>query len=239
MRQQQERILWLDMARALAVVGMVVYHFTFDLAMFGYIPAPTPVTGFWAIFARAVAGSFIALAGFGLVLAHWRGIGWRRFWRRLGIVAAGAALVSLATWFVMPGQFVFFGILHSIALSSVIGLAFLRLHWVGMLGLAAAVIALPQVWRDVIFDAPPLWFVGLSAHVRPSIDFEPFFPWFGAFLIGMAVAKLMLSAGPMARSTPTPAMERVSFIGRHSLVIYLIHQPVLIGLFISWNWLNG
>ncbi|WP_050526148.1 DUF1624 domain-containing protein [Pseudorhodobacter aquimaris] len=239
MTQQHERILWLDMARALAVVGMVIYHFTFDLAMFGYIHAATPVTGFWAVFARAVAGSFIALAGFGLVLAHGRGIGWRRFWRRFGVIAAGAALVSFATWSVMPDQFVFFGILHSIVLSSLIGLAFLRLHWVGILGLAAGVIVLPQLWRDVVFDAPPLWFVGLSAHVRPSMDFEPLFPWFGTFLIGMAGAKLLLARGPLARKAPSPAMAWASFAGRHSLVIYLIHQPVLIGLFIGWNWLHG
>jgi uncharacterized membrane protein len=230
-----QRIVWLDVARAVAVLGMVVYHFTFDLAMFGYIDPQTPVTGFWALFARAVAGSFIALAGFGLVLSHGQGIGWARFWRRFGIVAGAAGLVTLATYFVMPGQFIYYGVLHSIAVSSLLGLAFLRLPAGVLIVAAAGVIELPMVWRSEAFDAPMLWWVGLSPYVRPSMDFEPLFPWFGPFLIGMAVAKLVLARGNLARGDA----GGIGFIGRHSLMIYLVHQPILIGLFSGWVWLNG
>lgn len=234
-----ERIVWLDIARAVAVLGMVVYHFTFDLAMFGYIGPYTAVTGFWAVFARAVAGSFLVLAGFSLVLSHGRGVAWDRFWRRLAVIAGAAGLVSLATWFAMPEQFVFYGILHAIAVSSVLGLAFLRLPWWGLLGIAALMLYLPLVWRDAVFDAPLLWWIGLSPSVPPSMDFEPLFPWFAPFLAGMAVAKLMMSRGPLVRRVTPPRLAWLSFVGRHSLVIYLIHQPLMIGLFIGWLRLNG
>lgn len=233
------RILWLDIARSVAVLGMVIYHFTFDLAMFGYIAPETPVTGFWAVFARVVAGSFIALAGFGLVLSHGRGIVWPRFWRRLAVIAAAAALVSLATWFVMPEQFIFYGILHAIALSSLLGLAFLRLHWAVLLAVAAVMLGLPLLWQDFLFDTPVLWWIGLSPSVPPSMDFEPLFPWFGPFLLGMVVAKLMLARGPLARSVASDAMARATFVGRHSLIVYLAHQPLMIGLFLGWLRLNG
>lgn len=234
-----ERIVWLDIARAVAVLGMVVYHFTFDLAMFGYIGPYTAVTGFWAVFARAVAGSFLALAGFSLVLSHGRGVIWHRFWRRLAVIAGAAGLVSLATWFAMPEQFVFYGILHAIAVSSVLGLAFLRLPWWVLLGGAALMLYLPLVWRDAVFDVPLLWWIGLSPSVPPSMDFEPLFPWFAPFLAGMSAAKLMLARGPLARRATPPQLTWLSFVGRHSLVIYLIHQPLMIGLFIGWLRLNG
>jgi uncharacterized membrane protein len=234
----ETRLLWLDVARTVAVIGMVIYHFTFDLGMFGFIDGNTPVTGFWAVFARSVAGSFVALAGFSLFLSHQRGIKWGAFWRRMGILVGCAALITLATYFAMPQQFIFFGILHSIALASLLGLAFLRLPWVVTLLVAAAVLAVPQLYRDVAFDAPWLLWVGLAPGFPQTMDYEPMFPWFGAFLLGMSAAQLMLSRGPLVRKAASPLMARVTWIGRHSLVIYLVHQPVIIGLFNLYFWMR-
>lgn len=225
------RVLWLDMARALAVLGMVIYHFTFDLGMFGFLEPYTAVTGFWAIFARAVAGSFLALAGFSLYLTHQNGINWPGFWRRFGILAGSAALITVATYVAMPAQFIFFGILHSIALSSLLGLAFLRLPWVVTLLVACGVLALPQVYRDVAFDTPLLAWVGLAPRFPSTMDYEPLFPWFGAFLLGLGAAQIMLARGPLRREVPSAALARLTWPGRHSLIIYLLHQPILIGLF--------
>jgi uncharacterized membrane protein len=235
---QTGRILWLDILRAVAVLGMVIYHFTFDLAMFGFIAPQTPVTGLWAAFARAVAGSFLVLAGFGLVLAQGRALAWPQFWRRFAVIAGAAALVTTATYLAMPQQFIFFGILHSIALSSLLGLAFLRLPWGAVLTAAVAVLALPQLWRHEAFAAPVLWWVGLAPTFPPSMDYEPVFPWFGAFLLGMVAAKAMLARGPLARRVATGWAGRVACVGRHSLPIYLAHQPVLIAGFIAYDWLQ-
>jgi uncharacterized membrane protein len=164
-------------------------------------------------------------------LSHQRGIKWGAFWRRMGILVGCAALITLATYFAMPQQFIFFGILHSIALASLLGLAFLRLPWVVTLLVAAAVLAVPQLYRDVAFDAPWLLWVGLAPGFPQTMDYEPVFPWFGAFLLGMSAAQLMLSRGPLVRKAASPLLARVTWIGRHSLVIYLVHQPVIIGLF--------
>jgi uncharacterized membrane protein len=232
------RILWLDMARSLAVIGMVIYHFTFDLGMFGFIAAATPVTGFWAVFARAVAGSFMALAGFSLVLAHGRGIVWARFWRRFGVLVGCAALITVATYFVMPAQYIFFGILHSIALSSLLGLAFLRLPWAATFLVAAVVLTLPQIYRDAAFDTPLLIWLGLAPGFPPTMDFEPLFPWFGAFLLGVALARFSKSGAGLARGVASPMMRILTWPGQHSLVIYLAHQPILIGLFNLYFWLR-
>lgn len=231
------RIAALDLARTAALLGMVVYHFTYDLDFFGLIPARTATTGGWAQFAKVVAGSFLFLAGVSLVLAHGRGVRWRPFLRRLAVLAAAAAAISTATWFAMPGRHVFFGILHCIAAASVAGLAFLRAPVAVVLAAAAAAWLAPDLVR---IDAPGLAWTGLSARPVTAVDYVPFFPWVAPFLLGLAAARLATGAGLWARLAsdgPPGALGRIAaWPGRHSLVIYLVHQPVLIASI--WLWLQ-
>jgi uncharacterized membrane protein len=228
----KSRIGLIDVARGGALAAMAIYHFTWDLEFFGYIEPGTTAFGGWKLFARAIASSFLFLVGVSLVLAHARGIRWQPFLRRLAMIAVAAAVISLVTWFAVPGGFIFFGILHQIALASLIGLAFLRLPWPMTLIAAALVIAAPHYLRSSLFDPPLLWWVGLSSADPPSNDYVPLFPWTGAVLAGIAATKLAASLGLLtALSTVRPGRWAApfTFAGRHSLAFYLIHQPVLIG----------
>jgi len=229
------RIWLVDLARSLALLGMVVFHFTFDLQMFGLVAPGTVQAGlFWGL-ARAVAGSFLALAGVSLWLAHGEGIRWRAFWQRWLMLAGAAALVSLATRIAMPQGWVYFGILHSIALGSLLGLAFLRLPgWVN-LGLGLALIGLSAPLAQMLdWNLPALRFLGLGTLPAYTMDYEPLFPWFGPLLIGLGLARL---AGPLwPRLARITGPEALAWPGRHSLAIYLIHQPLLIGGL--WLWLR-
>lgn len=229
-----QRVVVLDMARTLALVCMVIFHFTFDLMLFGYLPAGYVFSGFWPLFARAIAGSFLFLAGVSLWLAHGRGLRWPSFWRRFAIVAGAAALVSVATRFGLGEAWVRFGILHAIAASSLIGVAFLRLPvWV-TLATAIAIFAAPWGLQSPAFAAPWLLWLGLSPEVPPMMDFEPLLPWTAPFLVGVALGKLGSQTGAWARlMLPTPDRASLAAFlvwpGRHSLSLYLIHQPVLFG----------
>ena len=90
------RILAIDVARTVAILMMVTFHFTYDLEMFGFIPGGTTTHGFWALFARATAGSFLFLVGFSLYLSHGQGIRWPSFWKRFAKqVTACPALVKV------------------------------------------------------------------------------------------------------------------------------------------------
>lgn len=226
------RLEAIDLARGAALAAMAIYHFAWDLEFFGYAPPGMTAAGGWKLFARAIASSFLFLVGVSLFLAHARGIRWRSFLRRLAMVGAAAAAISLATWIAVPGGFIFFGILHQIALASVLGLAFLRLPTAVTLLVAAVVVAAPLFLRSAIFDHPALWWVGLSPQNPRSNDYVPLFPWFGAVLFGMAAARLSEAAGlfrRMATFSPGSWSRPLQMAGRHSLAVYLVHQPLLIG----------
>ena len=232
--QTSKRIDLIDVARGGALVAMAIYHFAWDLEFFGWMAPGTSVSGGWLYFARAIASSFLFLVGVSLVLAHQQGTHWPSFWRRIAQVAGSAALISVVTWFAIPGGFIFFGILHAIALFSLIGLLFVRLHWLIPLLAASAVLL---VWRNFdhdVFSNPILWWVGLAPIAPSANDYVPTFPWLAPVLIGISAATLMqarnvwnhLSSVQLA----APVQSPLTFIGRHSLIFYLVHQPILLGL---------
>lgn len=225
------RIDAIDIARGTALLAMAIYHFAWDLEFFGYVPPGMTAVGGWKLFARCIASSFLFLVGVSLYLGHARGIRWPGFWRRLAMVAGAAMAITVVTWIAVPGGFIFFGILHEIAVASLLGLLFLRLPAAVTLIVAAAVIAAPHYLRSPFFDDPWWWWTGLSENRPRSNDFVPVFPWFGAVLIGIAAAKLADRSGLFARLAAMRAPRwswPLSFGGRHSLAFYLIHQPVLI-----------
>ena len=229
--QSRSRIPAIDIARGVALAAMAIYHFTWDLEFFGYANSGLTAVGGWRLFARCIASSFLFLVGVSLFLGHAKVIRWPGFLRRLAMVGGAALAISLVTYFAVPGGFIFFGILHQIALASLLGLLFLRLPAVVTLLAAAAVIAAPFYLRSPFFDHPAWWWVGLSTANPRSNDYVPLFPWFGAVLAGIALAKLGEAAGLFRRLAtihPGRWSRPLVFGGRHSLAFYLIHQPVLI-----------
>lgn len=220
------RVGWIDLARVAALAGMVVFHFARDLEIFGLVPHGLTMSGGWALFARLVAGSFVFLSGMSLVLAHGAGLRWGAWRRRFLMIVGAAGLVSLATYAAFPQRFVYFGILHSIAAASLIGLAVLRLPAWGMALTGAAVVALHLTIGRALFDSVWLAWTGLSSTVRPSLDFLPLVPWLAPFLFGMALARAVDLRALPALQLPAA----LTWISRHSLSVYLVHQPVLLGV---------
>lgn len=230
----ERRLPIIDAARALALLAMACFHSLWDLGNLRLTTENYAATSVGRHAAEGIAGSFLVLVGIGLVLMNGRGIRPGPTLRRLGRVVAGALLVTLATRIVFPDAYVFFGILHCIAVASVIGLPFLFLPWPVTLAAAAAILAAPHFVEADWLDSPFLWFLGLGRITPRTNDYVPLFPWFGLVLAGIVLGRVALPA--LARSrlgawAPRSAPARAAaFAGRHSLAVYLIHQPVLFGL---------
>lgn len=228
------RFILLDLLRSAALLSMAIFHFAYDLQFFGVLPAGTTSAGGWEVFARSIAASFLFLAGFSLYLAHGRKLNTGPFLRRLGLLSASAALVSGVSFFVFPDQMVHFGILHCIAVSSVLGLLFLRQSSVLIVAVAFVFLAAPELLRSEVFNHTFLYWLGFSTQTPSSLDFEPIFPWFAPFLLGLALAKEFTKRGFLLGSPSKAHPNRITKIlawpGRHSLMVYLVHQPVLLAL---------
>lgn len=237
------RISWIDAARGLALLAMAAYHFTWDLAAFRWIDPALIMSRPFHLLGHAIASTFLLLVGVSLVLARTtRGHAlWRdpRYWRRWAQIAAGAAAISLVSFQMFPQAPIFFGILHCIALSSLVALPFVEAPVVLTLGAAALALAAPSLFASTAFDPRALWWTGLETVTPASNDFRPLLPWLGFVLLGVAAANFPLPdanrAFPMSAipgDTPgktPPASKPLAFLGRHSLAFYLIHQPILYG----------
>lgn len=205
----------IDCLRAFAIVLMVIYHFSWDLAMSGLIERSTFTSLPMTVIGRSCLSLFLFCVGYSLAISHARGPRWQAFGKRLLKITLAAGAVSLATRVAFPDAWIYFGILHCIAVSSVLALAFLRLPLVAL----AAGIALMTAWWGFGTTLP--WY-----HAgRPSLDYIALFPWFGMVLIGIGAHHLRLHERIHA-----PSNTAIQWLSRHSLMIYLLHQPPLLAV---------
>lgn len=228
------RIPLFDVLRGTALAAMAAYHFSWDLEFFGLATLGVTENPLWIAFARSIAASFLALVGVSLVLAHGGGIRWRGFLRRLVTVGIAAAAITLLSFFADPDGIIWFGILHCIAASSLFGLPFLRAPIWLVVATALACLAAPAFLASPTFNGAAWLWLGLASEPIPSNDYNPLLPWFGCVLAGIAVARIVLPHAEGAawaqwqpRSTVSCAL---ALAGRHSLLVYLVHQPILMGL---------
>jgi uncharacterized membrane protein len=226
----KSRIPLVDVLRGVALAAMAIYHFVWDLSFFSLADFGPTENPLWIWFARATAGSFLVLVGVGLYLAHGDGVRWPGFLRRLVMIVAAALAISVASWFADSEGVILFGILHCIAVSSVIGLLFLRVPVALVIALAVFCLAAPSVLASPAFNGLGFVWLGLASEVLPADDYNPLLPWFGMVLLGIAVAR-MIPRDKWPAWQPHDAVTRaLALIGRHSLLFYLLHQPVLLGI---------
>ncbi len=236
------RYIFIDVWRGLAIIGVVIYHFGWDLTFFGFIPSSFMFSGPVTLFARALAGSFMFLAGVSLVLAHCRRTRWRKFLKRLAKLVAAAAAISGITYFLFPEEFIYFGILHAIALASLLGLAFLRLPTSLVFLASLVVLAAPFLLETSAFDPRAIAWIGFAADPPIANDFVPVFPWFGVTLAGIAFAQFFVAKQGMRNAMPQTtgrfSIKSLTWAGQRTLPIYLLHQPLLFVGFVMFTRLS-
>lgn len=218
----------IDFVRGLAIVFMVVFNYTFALDFLD-IYKITEGWLFWWLFPRAVAGTFILLSGMAVTISYSRNKSKRRrIMRGLKIFCWGLIITAI-TWLFLPSGAIVFGILHLIGLSVILSIFFVGFKKLNLiLGIVAIVIGF--YLERFTFDFPWLLWLGLMPPSFSTLDYFPLLPWFGVFLIGMFFGNRFYKNGKrIFKIAKEPASTKpLNFLGRHSLLIYLLHQPILI-----------
>jgi uncharacterized membrane protein len=200
-------------------------------------------SGSWAIFARGIASTFLFVLGVSLTLRYSRLkshlSGWplfRKFLLRGVKIFAWGMVVTVVTYFALGHGYVIFGILHLLGLSTVLAYPFLRSRWASLVA-AIVVIGLGIYVSDLRSPLPWLLWLGVMQTNRYMVDFYPVLPWSGVALLGV-FAGLTLYPGGIPRFTLPDLTQKapvrgLTFLGRHALLIYLVHQPILFAVLIA------
>jgi uncharacterized membrane protein len=222
------RLGGVDALRGGAICLMIVYHFAFDLRFYRVIAADFENDPFWLGLRAIIVSGFMALVGISLVLADRAGGAPAHFWRRIGLIGACALAVSAASWAVFPRSFIYFGILHSIAVASVLAWPFARRPGVAF-GIGCGVIAAGLAWSHPAFDARYLSWIGFVTAKPVTEDYVPLAPWAGVVFVGIALGNRLADRGFGALVPLATAPGWLRWLGRHSLAVYMVHQPLLLG----------
>ena len=226
------RLALVDALRGFAVAQMIVYHFIYDLAYFGWVNLAMTRDQPWVAWRAAIVTQFLLLVGVSLVLRTSFKPSAGDFWKRWAQIAAAGLLVSAGSWLVFGPRFIYFGILHFVAASLLIARPLLPLGaWNIVLG--AACIAFGLSYTNEFFNTPPATVNGFMTFKPRTEDYVPLFPWIGVVLIGGGGAALWQRAQWRVPVALTLLNERAPrwllFLGTWALTVYLIHQPILLG----------
>ena len=215
----KRRIDLLDAWRTLAIALMLVYHFLYDLYIFGVLSSNQLFSAPLNLLERFICSSFILLAGASARFSR------NNLRHGLIVLAAGLAVEIGAA---AAGQTIRWGVLMLLGTSMVIW------HFLGDYlqkcspYVSLALFLFTRWWTGVTpVSVGWLYPLGLMAPGFYSADYFPLLPWFFLFLLGFFLWPMVREAGIWEwprRQNP------VSWIGRHTIWIYLAHQPVLYGI---------
>lgn len=231
------RYMELDLLRTCAVFCMIIYHAAYDLAIFYHwkIPLSSPA---WMIFQRGTAGLFVLLVGISFAISwdRHRAKSTTRYplkylYRGLGLLACGLA-VTAVTFLIDPHTYVRFGILHLIGTTILLLPLFAPMRRWNMI-ISLFMFLLSSAIHHITLTTPFLLPLGIPYLGFHSVDYFPLLPWFGVALMGYVIGDTVYVRGKAVRqSFPLTLHTRwapiLTWPGRHALLLYLLHQPLLL-----------
>ncbi|HIK01656.1 TPA: DUF1624 domain-containing protein [archaeon] len=233
---EKDRLWEIDALRGIAITAMIAFHFLFDLNYFGSLGWKIGQGGWW-IFARSIALTFILLVGISLTLSYNRNRRSLEHYTRRGLkIFSWGLLITAVTWIFLEEGTIYFGILHFIGLSVILAYPFLARRKsafvVGLLALFAGIIMM-----ETRVQTYSLLWLGIAPANFYTFDYFPLFPWFGYVLFGIFIGNSFYKKGKRHYRLPDFSKMKVikflSFLGRNSLLLYLIHQPISIALVLA------
>ena len=234
-----KRFWEIDSLRGIAILLMVIFHILFDLDFFGlyridfsYLPM--------RIFNYSIGTLFLVLVGISLTLSFMKAqntlsqADLRRKFLIRGLKILGRGFVAtLVTWAYLGRGVILFGVLHCIGVSILLGYLFIQQR-LSPLVLGVFCIITGLILRGFRFDFPYLLWLGFIPTNFYTLDYFPLLPWFGVVLIGIMIGNTVYPQLHPIIQLPDLSKKKIilllQFLGRHSLVIYLLHQLIIVGV---------
>jgi uncharacterized membrane protein len=243
-RMAGERFFEIDAVKGVAVILMVVFHLLFDLDFLAGYRFDLS-SGVWLLVGRSAAVLFLLFVGVNLTISRSRavqkGLGGNalfvKYLKRGAWIFLLGLLITAATFLLFPRETIWFGVLHLIGVSVILAYPFLRFKWLNA-ALGTAVIATGLWLWNLSFPFPWLLPLGFQPAGFVSFDYFPILPAFGVVLLGIALGNVAYKGGARrwAARFPDlhfPRFRALEWMGRHSLLVYFVHQPVLIALVLA------
>ena len=230
----------LDLIRTLAILLMVIFHFSYDLKYFGWVNWDIPDGNGWKHFRYVILSLFFICVGAGLVYSHFLKFQLKKYTFRVLKVIAGAILITLMSLVMFPHQWIYFGVLHFIAVASLIAIIFVRHPRI------ALIVGISLIASEQLGLLSRHWPFSYFSQLLPyyTTDYVPLFPWLGVILLGIALAHSQWFNTDFFAKTKiintninTKLLNKLTFMGKHSLLIYLLHQPLLFAILAPLHWL--
>lgn len=235
-----QRYWEIDALRGIAIIMMIVYHTIFSAVFLGILQISLRSVPM-RLFLYPIGTTFLFLVGVSLTLSYNHAqkklqdhqIMRKFFIRGASIFSIGLG-ITLITWLFIGKGFIVFGVLHCIGLSIILAYPFLK-HTSLPLLLAASIIPLGVLLRMVSWGFPWLVWLGFIPKGFSTLDYFPLLPWFGVVLLGIGFGNFLYKNGKrqftISDWSANPVFAFLGVLGRHSLLIYILHMPVLLAFF--------
>ena len=244
-RAPRDRWDRLDVLRGLAMVWMTAFHFCFDLSYLQLWRQDFYHNPVWTWQRTAIVSLFLLCAGLAQAAAHSKQISTARFCRRWAQVAGCALLVSAGSYLVFPNSYIYFGVLHGMAVMLLLLRLLQGCHHRVLFPIALLCLLAPSLYQYFasgfpaslveLLNAKPFTPLGLVTRKPATEDFVPVLPWLGVMLLGFQIGRQQIAkAGAwlpayLARPAQNTLSRGLAWLGRHSLPYYMLHQLVLMG----------
>jgi uncharacterized membrane protein len=238
-RKTKDRFWEIDFIRGFAIILMIIFHILYDLNYFKITNYPI-YSGIILYLARLTAAIFVILVGVSLSISYSKiknilttKMIILKYLKRGCITIFLGIIISIISWFYIPRGFVIFGILHFIGTSIILSLIFIRYKLFNVIfGIFIIIIGL--YLRTLSFDFNFLIPLGLIPNNFWTIDYFPLLPWFGIILLGISIGNIIypnkIRKFDIIDRSKNMIVKLFCFLGRNSLIIYFLHQPIIIVL---------
>ncbi len=232
------RVFLIDALRVFAIVMMIAYHFCYDLKYFGWTDWTIPEGDSWRHWRYVIVSLFVFTMGASMGLATAHGRNYKAFYKRLGKIAVCALLITIISLAMFAKSWIYFGILHFMVLASCFVFLLSDVNWKLTLMIGIAILIgffigwLPRRWPFDFIAALPSY----------TEDFVPLFPWLGVACLGLTFSQIFRTSeyadsGFSLAEGNNGIAKAVTSAGKRSLLIYMVHQPILFAILIISGWL--